>query len=78
MVRRVRRSLELDSFHTGIVWPCWPWKVPMANPLAVLGLLNAPDGCDPAYYVFWEVFGRRGGTLVTVLERFIGFAGCWI
>ena len=42
---------NLNSFRTGIVKACWPRKLPMANPQAVLSLLDAPDCCDPELYV---------------------------
>ena len=38
---------KMASFRTGIVRACWPRKLPMANPHAVLSLLDAPDCCDP-------------------------------
>ena len=47
-------SRHLDAFRIGIVRACWPKKMPMANPLALRSLLDAPDGCDPAYYVIWS------------------------
>ena len=47
---------NLASFKTGIVRACWPRKLPMANPQAVLGLLDAPDCCDPELYVIWNRF----------------------
>ena len=34
----------------------WPRKLPMANPHAVLSLLDAPDCCDPELYVIWGRF----------------------
>ena len=46
--------------------PCRPWKVSTANALAVLSLLDAPNGCDPAYYVF---FGRR----FRQMRRYLGY-----
>ena len=33
---------NLNSFRTGIVKACWPRKLPMANPQAVLSLLDVP------------------------------------
>ena len=42
---------NLSSFRTGIVKACWPKKLPMANPHAVLRLLDATDCCDPELYV---------------------------
>ena len=47
---------NLSSFRTGIVKACWPKKLPMANPQAVLSLLDAPDGNDPELYVIWSRF----------------------
>ena len=47
---------NLNSFRTGIVSACWPKKLPMANPQAVLSLLDAPDCCDPELYVIWGRF----------------------
>ena len=47
---------NLSSFRTGIVKACWPRKLPMANPQAVLSLLDAPDCCDPELYVIWNRF----------------------
>ena len=47
---------NLSSFRTGIVKACWPRKLPMANPHAVLSLLDAPDCCDPEMYFIWNGF----------------------
>ena len=47
---------NLSSFRTGIVRACWPKKLPMANPHAVLSLLDTPDCCDPELYVIWGRF----------------------
>ena len=44
---------KVDSFRTANVRACWPRKLPMANPHAVLSLLDAPEVCDPALYVIW-------------------------
>ena len=44
---------NLSSFRTGIVKACWPNRLPMANPHAVLSLLDAPDCSDPELYVIW-------------------------
>ena len=44
---------KMDSFRTATVRACWPGKLPMANPHAVLSILDAPDVCDPALYVVW-------------------------
>ena len=68
-----------DSFHSGIVRACWPRKLPIASPHAVLSLLDALDGCDAAFFCHLGAFlGRCGGTLATVLERFGGFTDCWV
>ena len=34
---------HLDAFRTGIVRACWPSKLPLANPYAVLSLLDTPE-----------------------------------
>ena len=47
---------KLNSLRTGIVKACWPRKLSMANPQAVLSLLDAPDCCDPELYVIWNRF----------------------
>ena len=49
-------SKNICSFRTGIVKACWPRKLPMANPHAVLSFLDAPDCCDPELYVIWSRF----------------------
>ena len=49
-------SKNICSFRTGIVKACWPRKLPMANPHAILSLLDAPDCCDPELYVIWSRF----------------------
>ena len=67
MVLKVLTSLvkNLSSFRTGIVKACWPRKLPMANPQAVLILLDAPDCCDPELYVIWSRFRQ--------LRRFLAY-----
>ena len=45
---------HVDAFRSSIVRACWLRKLPMANLHAVLCLLDAPDGCDPAFFVIWE------------------------
>ena len=47
---------RLDSFRTATVRACWPRKLPMGNPHAVLSFLDAPDVADPALYVIWNRF----------------------
>ena len=47
---------NLNSFRTGIVRVFWRKKLLMANPHAVLSLLDAPDCCDPALCVIWGRF----------------------
>ena len=47
---------HLGSLRAGIVGGCWPGKLTMASPSAVLSLLDAPDGCDPTFYVIWGRF----------------------
>ena len=39
---------SLDTFRTSIVRACWPRKLIVSNPDAVLSLLDVSDGCDPA------------------------------
>ena len=56
---------NLDSFRSSIVSACRLRKLPMANPHAVLSLLDAPDGCDPAYLVIWRRFKQ--------MMRYLGY-----
>ena len=56
---------SLSSFRTGIVKACWPKKLPLANPHAVLSFLDAPDCCDPELFVFWSRFRQ--------MRRFLAF-----
>ena len=49
---------SLDAFRTGIVRACWPRKLPMSNPHAVLSLLDALEGCDQPSSSFGDDFGR--------------------
>ena len=35
---------------------CWAKKLPMANPHAVVNLLDCPECCDPALCVIWGSF----------------------
>ena len=47
---------SLISFQTRIVRACWPRKLPMANPFAVLSLVDAPDCSDLELYIIWNRF----------------------
>ena len=47
---------HLDAIRGSIVRACWPRKLPMAHPHAVLSLLDAPDGCDPAFQCYLGTF----------------------
>ena len=55
---------SLDAFRTSIVPACWPRKLPVSDPDAVLGLVIAPDGCDPAFLVIWGRFRQMKRFLV--------------
>ena len=44
---------NLNAFRSSVVRACWPRKLPMSTPYAVLSLLDAPEGCDPGYFVIW-------------------------
>ena len=45
---------SVDAFRTSIVRACWSQKLPMSNTRAVLSLLDAPERCEPAFYVIWR------------------------
>ena len=45
---------NLSSFRTGIVKACWPKKLPMADPHAILSLLDTPGCFDPELFVIWK------------------------
>ena len=55
---------HLDAFRTGIVRACWPGKLPMSGPHAVLSWLDARDG-DPDFYVIWGRFRQ--------MRRYLGY-----
>ena len=62
---QVHMIRHLDAFRTAIVRACWPRKLPMAHPLALLSLLDAPDGCDHAFCVIWGWFRQ--------MRRYLGY-----
>ena len=77
-------SKNLSAFRTGIVKACWPRKLPMANPHAVLSLLDAPDCCDPEMYVIWNRFRQlrrflayRPEEIPSESDRLLDLGGCW-
>ena len=71
-----RSGKNLNAFRSSVVRACWPGKLPMSNPYAVLSLLDAPEGCDLGYFVIWDgVSDKGGGTLgVSYVEILILFA----
>ena len=70
---------NVASFGAGVVRACWPKKLSMANPHAVLSLLDAPDCGDPGLYVIWGRFRQMRRFLAyRPSVRFPGFIGFWI
>ena len=49
-------SSSISAFRAAIVRAVWSTKMPLANPPAILNLLDGPVGVDPAYYVVWARF----------------------
>ena len=46
----------LSSFRSAIARAVWSKKLPMTNTPALLSLLDAPWGSDPAFFVIWNRF----------------------
>ena len=49
-------SESLRKLRSSMYWVVWSRRQPMANVGAVLGLLDGPTGCDPAFCVIWFRF----------------------
>ena len=47
---------SLSAFRDAIVWAVWSSKMPLADTPAVLNLLDAPVGVDPALHIVWVRF----------------------
>ena len=47
---------NLNSLRTAFVAVAWSARMLLVYFGAVLSLLDGPDGCDPAYFVFWTQF----------------------
>ena len=46
----------LASFRAAVSRAVWSKKLPMTNTLALLSLLDAPWGSDPAFFIIWNRF----------------------
>ena len=46
----------LSSFRSAISRAVWSKKLPMTNTPALLSLLDAPCGSDPAFFIIWNRF----------------------
>ena len=46
----------LASFRAGVSRAVWSKKLPMTNTPALLSLLDAPWGSDPAFFIIWNRF----------------------
>ena len=49
-------SLSISAFRAAIVRAVWCSKMPLADALAILNLLDGPIGVDPAFHVIWSRF----------------------
>ena len=49
-------SSSISAFRAAIVRSVWSSKMPLANALAILNLLDGPVDVDPAFYVVWSRF----------------------
>ena len=47
---------SLPSSRSAVTWAAWSKKWPMSNTLALLNLLDAHWGCDPAFVIIWNRF----------------------
>ena len=47
---------SLSAFRAAIVRAVWSSKMPLADTLAVLSLLDGPVGVDPALHIIWVRF----------------------
>ena len=56
---------SLRKLRSSILWVVWTRRQPLANVGAVLGLLDGPQGCDPAYCVVWFRF--------RIARRYLGY-----
>ena len=49
-------SSSISAFRAAIVRSVWSTRMPLANTLAILNLLDGPVDVDPAFYVVWSRF----------------------
>ena len=64
---------SLRKLRTAIVKVVWSRRLSLANTGAVLGLLDGPSGCDPAFCVVWFRF--------RMLRRYLAYRpgeGWWV
>ena len=69
---------SLSAFRDAIVWAVWSGKMPLADTPAVLNLLDAPVGVDPALHIVWVRFRMMRRYLAYCPDENPGFSGCWI
>ena len=66
----------LRKLRAGIVRVVWSRRQSLANPGAVLSLLDGPSGCDPAFCVVWFRF-RMLRRFLAYWPQFPGFISSW-
>ena len=47
-------SSSISAFRAAIVRAVWSSKMPLANAIAILNLLDGPVGVDPAFHIVWS------------------------
>ena len=62
-------SSSISSLRAAIVREVWSTKVPLANSLAILNLLDGPVDVDPAFHVIWSRFRMMRGFLAYCSEE---------
>ena len=70
-------SDSLRKLRSSIHRVVWSRRQPLASIGAVLGLLDGPTGCDPAFCVIWFRFRLLRGVLLFGLLRQVGFTVFW-
>ena len=74
----------LSSFRSAIARAVWSKKLPMTNTPALLSLLDAPWGSDPAFFIIWSRFRQLRRYLAyrpddkARIFSFIGLCRCWV
>ena len=47
-------SSSISAFRAAIVRAVWSSKMPLANAIPILNLLDGPVGVDPAFHIVWS------------------------